>query len=117
MPEACRCCALESHNRRGISKVMRRGQILPQQILRYLDGIDNYAIGTHRENARRTLIFLFVNILVVDTLDFNIYAVGRLRGRRGWMNKQKAPESVRTSGRYGPRRARGERAVDHGDVR
>jgi hypothetical protein len=41
---------------------------------------------------------LFVNILVVDTLDFNIYAVGRLRGRRGWMNKQKAPESVRTSG-------------------
>jgi hypothetical protein len=30
---------------------MRRGQILPQQILRYLDGIDNYAIGAHAKNA------------------------------------------------------------------
>jgi hypothetical protein len=45
---------------------------LPQQILRHLDAI-NYAIRTHRENARQTLIFSFGNSLVVAALDFNIY--------------------------------------------
>ena len=37
----------ESHHRRSISEVMRRGQVLPEQVLRHLDGIDNYTIGTH----------------------------------------------------------------------
>jgi hypothetical protein len=46
---------------------------LPQQILRHLDAIGNYAIRTHRENARQTLIFSFGNSLVVAALDFNIY--------------------------------------------
>jgi hypothetical protein len=41
---------------------------------------------------------LFVNSLVVDTLDFNIYEVGRLRGRRRPDEKQKTPKNVRTSG-------------------
>src|SRR5262249_35048705 len=43
----------ESHNRRGISELTRRGQILPQQILRHLDGIDDYAIGTHEAKRAR----------------------------------------------------------------
>jgi hypothetical protein len=46
---------------------------LPQQILRHLDAIGNYAIRTHRENARQTLIFSFGNSLVVAALEFNIY--------------------------------------------
>jgi hypothetical protein len=46
---------------------------LPQQIMRHLDAIGNYAIRTHRENARQTLIFSFGNSLVVAALDFNIY--------------------------------------------
>jgi hypothetical protein len=46
---------------------------LPQQILRHLDAIGNYAIRTHWENARQTLIFSFGNSLVVAALDFNIY--------------------------------------------
>ena len=37
----------ESHHRRGISKVVRRGQVLQQQILRHLDSIDDYAVRTH----------------------------------------------------------------------
>ena len=45
----------ESHNRRGISEVTSRGQILPQQILRDLDGIDDYAIGTHETKTRAEL--------------------------------------------------------------
>jgi len=47
----------ESHYRRGISKVVRRRQILAQQILRHLNSIDNYAIGTHGKNAPATLPF------------------------------------------------------------
>jgi hypothetical protein len=43
----------EAKNYRGIGKVVRRRQILPQQILRHLDAIGNYAIRTHRENARQ----------------------------------------------------------------
>jgi len=35
---------------------VRRRQILPQQILRHLDAIGNYAIRTHRENARQALL-------------------------------------------------------------
>ena len=50
---------------------------MPQQILRHLDAIGNYAIRTHRENARQTLIFSFGNSLVVDPLDFNVYAITR----------------------------------------
>jgi len=45
----------ESHNRRGISEVTSRGQILPQQILRDLDGIYDYAIGTHETKTRAEL--------------------------------------------------------------
>jgi hypothetical protein len=63
----------EAKNYRGICKIVRRRQILPQQILRHLDAIGNYAIRTHRENARQTLIFSFGNSLVVAALDFNIY--------------------------------------------
>jgi hypothetical protein len=62
----------EAKNYRGICKTVRRRQILPQQILGHLDATGNYAIRTHRENARRTLIFSFGNSLVVATLDFNI---------------------------------------------
>jgi hypothetical protein len=40
------------------------GKFLPQQILRHLDAIGNYAIRAHRENARQTLIFSFGNSLV-----------------------------------------------------
>src|SRR5262245_56456631 len=32
--------------------MVRRGQILPQQILRNLDGINNHAIGAHGEKTR-----------------------------------------------------------------
>jgi len=46
---------------------------LPQQILRHLDAIGNYAIRTHRENVRQTLMFSFGNSLVVAAFDFNIY--------------------------------------------
>jgi hypothetical protein len=52
---------------------VRRRQILPQQTLCQLEGIGNYAIRTHRENARRTLIFSFGISLIVAALDFNIY--------------------------------------------
>ena len=66
----------ESHNRRGISEVTRRGQILPQQILRHLDGIDDYAIGTHEaKRARNSDILARAPSLVVDSLDFNIHAI------------------------------------------
>ena len=69
----------ESHNRRGISEVTRRGQILPQQILRHLDGIGDYAIGTHEaKRARNSDILARALSLVVDTLDFNIYAITNL---------------------------------------
>jgi hypothetical protein len=37
----------ESHHRRAVSKVVCRGQVLQQQILRHLDGIDDYAVRTH----------------------------------------------------------------------
>jgi hypothetical protein len=63
----------EAENYRGICEIVRRRQILPQKILRQLEAIPNYAIRTHRENARRTLICSFGNSLVVTTLDFNIY--------------------------------------------
>jgi hypothetical protein len=63
----------EAKNYRGICKIVRRRQILPQQILRHLDAIGNYAVRTHRENARQTRIFSFGKSLVVATLDFNIY--------------------------------------------
>src|SRR6266404_1114885 len=36
----------ESHNRRGIRQLVGGRQILPQQTLRHLDSIDNYAIRT-----------------------------------------------------------------------
>jgi hypothetical protein len=62
----------EAKNYRGICKIVRRRQILPQQILRHLDAIGNYAIRTHRK-TRQTLIFSFGNSLVVAALDFNIY--------------------------------------------
>jgi hypothetical protein len=39
----------------------------------HLDAIGNYAIKTHWENARQTLIFSFGNSLVVAAPDFNIY--------------------------------------------
>jgi len=32
--------------------MVRRGQILPQQILRNFDGINNHAIGAHGEKTR-----------------------------------------------------------------
>jgi len=41
----------EAKNYRGICKIMRPRQILPQQILRHLNAIGNYTIRTHRENA------------------------------------------------------------------
>jgi len=41
----------EAKNYRGICKIMRPRQILPQQILRHLNAIGNYAIRTHRKNA------------------------------------------------------------------
>jgi hypothetical protein len=68
--ELCRCCAptliVSPENGRGSEE-------LPgQQILRHLDAIANYAIRTHRENARQTLIFSFGNTLVVAALDFNL---------------------------------------------
>jgi hypothetical protein len=51
----------QSQNRRGFREVTHRRQILPQQILRHLYGIDDYAIGTHEaKQARRTLTFWVV---------------------------------------------------------
>src|SRR5260370_42301929 len=41
----------ESHHRRGVSKVVRRGEVLPQQILRHLDGIDDCAVRTHERHT------------------------------------------------------------------
>ena len=66
----------ESQYCRGISEVTRREQILPQQILRHLDGIYDYAIGTHEaKRPRNSDILARAHSLVVDTLDFNIYAI------------------------------------------
>src|SRR5262245_343115 len=45
----------ESHNRRGIGQAVGGRQILPQQTLRHLDGIDNYAIRTHESETRKEL--------------------------------------------------------------
>src|SRR5262245_34190122 len=42
----------ESHHRRGVSKVVRRSDVVPEQILRYLDGIDDYAVRTHERHTR-----------------------------------------------------------------
>jgi hypothetical protein len=65
----------ESNNRRGISEVSVGRQILPQQILRHLDGIDDSAIGSHEaKRARNSDILARAHGLVVETLDFNIYA-------------------------------------------
>jgi len=48
---------------------------LPQQILRHLDGVDNYAIGTHEAKRERNFgILARAHSLVADTLDFNMYA-------------------------------------------
>jgi hypothetical protein len=66
----------QSQNRRGIREVTRWGQILPQQILRHLYGIDDYAIGTHEaKRARDSDILGRAHSLVVDPLDFNVYAI------------------------------------------
>ena len=43
----------ESHNHRGISEVTRWEQILPQQILRHLDGLNNEPIRSHAEERQR----------------------------------------------------------------
>jgi hypothetical protein len=32
---------------------MHRGQILAEKPLRYLNGLDDYAVGTHREKTHR----------------------------------------------------------------
>jgi hypothetical protein len=58
--------------------VTRWEQILPQQILRHLYGIDDYAIGTHEaERAPNPDILGRADSLVVDPLDFNVYAITR----------------------------------------
>jgi hypothetical protein len=45
----------------GFREVTHRRQILPQQILRHLYGIDDYAIRIHEaKQARRTLTFWVV---------------------------------------------------------
>jgi hypothetical protein len=44
-----------SHNRRGIRQAAGGRQILPQQMLRHLDGIDNYAIRTHERETHAKL--------------------------------------------------------------
>jgi hypothetical protein len=48
---------------------------LPQQILRRPYRTFDYAIRLHGKGAREAVVCRFVNSLVVDTLDFNIYAV------------------------------------------
>src|SRR5215831_5430087 len=46
----------ESQHSRGIGKLMRRGQILVEEVLRHLNGVDNYALGAHRDkNSTRLL--------------------------------------------------------------
>jgi hypothetical protein len=42
----------------GIREVGHRRQILPQQILRNLDGFDNYAIRSHAKTTRTRLFWL-----------------------------------------------------------
>jgi hypothetical protein len=52
------------------------GAILPQQILRHLYGIDDYAIGTHgAKRAPNSDILGPAHSLVADALDFNVYAI------------------------------------------
>jgi len=52
------------------------GQTLPQQILRHLYGIDDYAIGPHEaKRARNSDILGRAHSLVVDPPDFNVYAI------------------------------------------
>src|SRR5262249_29316680 len=41
----------ESHHRRGVGKVVRRGEFLPQKILPHLDGIDDCAVRTHERHT------------------------------------------------------------------
>src|SRR5262245_16482347 len=44
----------KSHHCRGVSKVTRWRQVLRKEVLRHLDGIDNYSIGAHGKNADGT---------------------------------------------------------------
>src|SRR5262249_8050355 len=37
----------ESHHRRGVSKVVRRAYVLPQQLLRHFDGIEDWGVRTY----------------------------------------------------------------------
>ena len=52
-------------------------QVLPQQILRHLYGIDDYAIGTHeaKRAPNSDILGRATHNLVVDPLDFNVYAI------------------------------------------
>jgi hypothetical protein len=43
----------EAHHQRGVTQGMHRGQILAKKPLRYLNGLDDYAVGTHREKTLR----------------------------------------------------------------
>jgi hypothetical protein len=37
---------------------MRRGQILAEEVLRHFNGVDNYALGAHRDkNSQITVAF------------------------------------------------------------
>src|SRR5262249_33404470 len=48
----------ESQHSRGIGKLMRRGQILVEEVLRHFNGVDNYALGAHRDkNSQITVAF------------------------------------------------------------
>ena len=43
----------EPHHQSGVTQGMHRGQILAEKPLRYLNGLDDYAVGTHGEKTHR----------------------------------------------------------------
>jgi hypothetical protein len=63
---------------------------LPQQILRRPYRTFDYAIRLHGKEAREALVPVRANSLVVDTRDFNIYAI--TESSRGIIIQQETDE-------------------------
>src|SRR5215471_588611 len=90
---------------------MRRGYVLPEQVLRHLDGIDNYTIGTHEKNPHNAAVPIADHSSVFDGVDFDIYTLANLAPITGAGSEQfarlfdglslHAPFWLRNDGRRG----------------